>query len=384
MPKHCIVSVFTYFRDMYKVPFLSLARPHRAIEAELKKSFEKILHRGKFILGSEVDAFEKEFAAYHQTKYCVSTGNGHDALLISLKSLGIGRGDQVIVPSHTCQATWLAVVNAGAIPVAVEVDPVTFNIDPLQIEKAISTKTKAVVPVHLYGHPCAMDKIMAVARRNNLFVVEDNAQSHGALFKNKMTGTWGHCNATSFYPTKNMGALGDGGAILINSQKLYRFARAFRNYGSDKKDIHFIPGINSRLDELQAAFLRIKLQQLDGYNEQRRKNARLYFKLLQNAGDIQLPPQESKSEKPVFHLFVIKTSYRNKLKNYLAKKRIETAVHYPVPVHLQKAFGSLGYKKDDLPIAEKLSSTVLSLPIWPGLAKKEIEVICAHVQKFFK
>jgi dTDP-4-amino-4,6-dideoxygalactose transaminase len=368
---------------MPHLPFLSLDYQHRSIERELKEVFSKTLQRGRFILGEEVNLFEKEFAAYHKAKYCISVANGHDALLISLKALKIGKGDEVIVPSHTCQATWLAVMNSGARPVAVEVDASSYNIDPSKIENAITKKTKAIVPVHLYGHPCEMDKIMTIAKKNNLFIVEDNAQAHGASFKNRMTGSWGHANATSFYPTKNLGALGDGGAIITNDKILFQFASAFRNYGSEKNDIHLISGINSRLDELQAAILLVKLRKLNEWNEARRQNANLYFELLQSIGDIQLPPPESKIAKPVFHQFVIKTKHRQKLKDFLRKKGIETAVHYPTPVHLQKAYAHLRYKKGSLPIAERLANTVLSLPVWPGLRKNEIESVCDGIRKFF-
>jgi len=365
------------------IPFLSLDRQHRSIERELKESFSKTIKAGNFILGEEVAQFEKELAAYHRAKYCVSVASGHDALLISLKALNIGKGNEVIVPSHTCHATWLSVMNAGAKPVAVEVDDSTYNIDPAKIERAITKRTKAILPVHLYGHPCEMDKINAIAKRNNLFVVEDNAQAHGASFKNKLTGSWGHCNATSFYPTKNLGALGDGGAIITNDKKLFQFANAFRNYGSVKKDVQAMQGINSRLDELQAALLRVKLRRLSQWNEARRRNANLYFKLLQDIGDIQLPPRENKIVKPVFHQFVIQTAHRDKLKNFLIKKEIETAVHYPTPVHLQKAYSVLHYKKGSLPIAEGLAATVLSLPVWPGLKKNQIKRVCELIRSYF-
>jgi len=224
-----------YFRAMYEVPFFSLEHQHQSIQAPLQLAYRRILKGGRFILDDEVKAFEEEFAAYQKIKYCIAVGNGHDALFISLKAIGVGRGDEVLVPSHTCHATWLAVANTGAKPVPVEVEPSTFTIDPDLLANAVTQKTKAIVPVHLYGHPCSMDKIMTLARENALYVIEDNAQAHGAFFKNKITGSWGHCNATSFYPTKNLGALGDGGAILTNNRKLFGFAKAFGNYGSEKK-----------------------------------------------------------------------------------------------------------------------------------------------------
>ncbi len=368
---------------MYEVPFFSLEYQHQSIQAPLQLAYRKILKGGRFILDDEVKAFEEEFAAYQKIKYCIAVGNGHDALFISLKAMGVGQGDEVLVPSHTCHATWLAVANTGAKPVPVEVEPSTYTIDPDLLANAVTQKTKAIVPVHLYGHPCSMDKIMTLAKENALYVIEDNAQAHGAFFKNKITGSWGHCNATSFYPTKNLGALGDGGAILTNNRKLFGFAKAFGNYGSEKKDKQNILGINSRLDELQAAILRIKLKKLDVWNQARRRNANLMFDLLKNLSEIHLPPAESKIVKPVFHQFVIRTRYRDKLKKHLARKGIETAVHYPTPVHLQKAYAYLGYQKGSLPVAENLSQTVLSLPIWPGLTVREIEKACDAIKNFF-
>lgn len=372
-----------YFRVMSVIPFLSLDYQHRSIERELKEAFSKTLKRGSFILDEEVDRFEKELASYHKSKYAISVANGHDALMISLKALKIGKGDEVIVPSHTCQATWLAVMNAGAKPIAVEVDPSTYNMDHSLIENSLTQKTKAIIPVHLYGHPCEMDKIMLLEKKNNLFVIEDNAQAHGAIFKNKMTGSWGHCNATSFYPTKNLGALGDGGAITTNDKKLYDFAQAFRNYGSGKKNVYSIQGVNSRLDELQAAILRIKLKKLDEWNEARIQNADFYFESLQDIGNVQVPPRANKKVRPVFHQFVIQAPDRDKLKNFLFRKGIETAIHYPIPVHLQMAYSQLRYKKGSLPVAEKLADTVLSLPVWPGLKKNQLMTICSAIKSFF-
>jgi dTDP-4-amino-4,6-dideoxygalactose transaminase len=369
---------------MLRIPFFSLDRQHQSINAELKEAIDRVVKNGKFVLDREVECFEEEFAAYQKMKYCVTVGNGHDAILISLKALQIGKGDEVILPSHTCQATWLAVINAGARPVAVEVDPSTFNIDPTLIENSITKKTKAILPVHLYGHPCAMDIIMAIARKYKLFVLEDNAQAQGSIFKNKLTGSWGHCNATSFYPTKNLGALGDGGAIVTNDKKLFQFVEAFRNYGSEKKDVNALLGINSRLDELQAAVLQIKLKRLENWNNDRRRIANEYLNSLKNVGDIQLPPKENEIEKPVYHQFVIQTKYRDKLKKYLEQKGIETTIHYPTPIHFQKAYAHLGYKKGSLPIAEKLSTTVLSLPIFTGLEESEINKISSAIKNFFK
>ncbi len=268
---------------MYTIPFFSMEGQHQTIEEDMKAAFSKTLKKGRFILDEQVTRFEDEWAAYQKSKYCVSVGNGHDAIFISLKALGIGQGDEVLVPAHTCHATWLAIVNAGAKPVPVEVELSTYTIDASLVENSITRKTKAIVPVHLYGQPCTMDKIMAIAKKNKLLVVEDNAQAHGAFYKSKRTGSWGDCNAASFYPTKNLGALGDGGAITTSNKRYAEFARGFRNYGSSKKDFHSMLGINSRLDEVQAAILRIKLKKLNEWNKARGQNANLYFELLKNS-----------------------------------------------------------------------------------------------------
>ena len=378
------VNGIPYFRVMQRIPFFSLERQHQLINAELNDAFRRVIKNGRFILDEELSHFEEEFAAYQKMKYCIGVGNGHDAILISLKALGVGRGDEVLVPSHTCHATWLAVVNSGARPVPVEVELLTYTINPLLIENSMTKKTKAVIPVHLYGHPCSMDKIMAIAKKYKLSVVEDNAQAQGALYKNKLTGSWGHCHATSFYPTKNLGALGDGGAIVTNDRKLFQFAKTFSNYGSEKKDVHSMVGINSRLDELQASVLRLKLKKLNDWNRERRQYAKRYIDLLENVGDLQLPPAENKIVKPVYHQFVIQTKYRDKLKKHLIQKGIETAIHYSTPIHLQKAYGYLGYKKGSLPVAEQLSKTVLSLPVFIGLKESEIDVICSAIKNFFR
>lgn len=367
---------------MREVPFFSLEHQHSQVSQELAAAFAKVLEKGNFILGDHVNSFEKQFAAFQGTKYCVGTGNGHDALLIALKALNVGNGDEVIVPSHTCQATWLAVINTGARPIPVEVDG-TMTIDPTKIENATTSKTKAIVPVHLYGQPCQMNAILAIAQKHKLFVVEDNAQAHGAKFKNQVAGSFGHINATSFYPTKNLGALGDGGAITTNDHQLFELVKAIGNYGSRKKDDHFVQGINSRLDELQAAFLSIKLKRLDEWNELRKQNASIYFQHLQNAGDILLPPKSTEDSKPVYHHFVIRTTHRDKLKAHLEANGIGTSIHYPVPVHFQKAYSNLGFSKGSFPVAEQLAETVLSLPIWPGIRKEEIEFVCDEIQNYY-
>lgn len=365
-----------------EIPFFSLHRQHHAIHQEIKEAIDRVVNQGQFVLGSEVEAFEQEFANYIDTKHCIAVGNGLDAITISLKAIGICKDDEVIVPSHTFQATWLGVARAEARPVPVEVKD--FVIDTTLVEQAITKKTKAIMPVHLYGHACAMDEINALATRHNLIVVEDYAQAHGTIFNGKKMGSFGKMNATSFYPTKNLGALGDGGAITTNDDQLAAFARAFRNYGSFKKDEHTMLGINSRLDELQAAILRVKLKHLDKWNAQRMTNAATYVNQLQGIADLVLPPKAESNSVSTFHQFVVQTHHRDKLRQYLANQGIATAIHYPKAIHLQEAYSYLNYRRGSLPIAERLSETILSLPIWPGLMPAEVDYISDSIVAFFK
>lgn len=368
---------------MITIPFVSLSHQHEQIRTEMERAFQKTMEGGHFVLGSEVKQFEKEYAAFNETPYCVSVGNGLDALICALMAIGIKAGDEVIVPSHTCYATWLAVDKVGARPVPVEVHQSNFTMDENRIESAITSQTKAILPVHLYGFPCRMDRILEIAKRHGLSLVEDNAQAHGARYQNKLTGSWGDVNATSFYPTKNLGALGDGGAVTTHRQELAEFIRSYRNYGAVAKDVFSMTGINSRLDELQASLLLIKLRQVNQWNEQRKNIAAHYHQLLRGVGDISLPPLGDEETHPVFHLFVITTEHRNALQKFLGEQGIGTAIHYPVAVHQQKAFEKLKYKAGSLPIAEKLSSSILSLPIWPGLTREDQERVAATIKTFF-
>ncbi|MBI3220356.1 MAG: DegT/DnrJ/EryC1/StrS family aminotransferase [Bacteroidetes bacterium] len=366
-----------------EVPFFSTLRQHQAISEKLEVAFAGFLQKGIFILGDDVSLFEAAFARFHQMPYCTSVANGMDAIFIALKSLNIGKGDEVLVPSHTCFATWLSVSRTGATPVPVEVNPFDFTMDVSRLEAAGTSRTKAIVPVHLYGHPCAMPTMMAIAKKRNWSVVEDNAQSHGATCHQKLTGSWGDLSATSFYPTKNLGAWGDGGAILSRSDSDYQFHQAFRNYGSVQKDIHLMQGVNSRLDELQAAILQIKLPYLSQWNNRRVANANLYHQQLKGVGDLILPSLGNENFHPVFHLYVVQTAYRDHLKEFLGKQGIGTAIHYPTPIHLQAAYRDLGYAEGSLPIAERLSKTVLSLPVWPELEPREVESVCEAIRTFF-
>jgi len=365
------------------IPFFSLQRLHQSIQGELDEAISEVIRKGTFVLGEEVESFEHQYAAYTGTKYCISVASGLDALIVSLRAVGIGKGDEVLVPSHTCQATWLAVTLVGATPIPVEVTDLL--IDPSKILSHLTKKAKAILPVHLYGQPCNMDLIGELAKKNNLLIVEDNAQAHGATWKSIRTGSFGIINATSFYPTKNLGALGDGGAITTNDKELATFAKKYRNYGSEEKGCLTIVGINSRLDEMQAALLRVKLNHLSKWNLMRTQTAELYYKNLQGVGDVILPPQKSTEQDwtHVYHQFVIRTKHRDSLKKFLNDKGIETAIHYPTPIHLQQAYQFLNLEKESLPGAERLSETVLSLPIWPGLLPEEAEFISQKVTDFF-
>jgi dTDP-4-amino-4,6-dideoxygalactose transaminase len=308
---------------------------------------------------------------------------GLDALHISLQTLDIKEGDEIIVPSNTYIATWLAASFVQAIPIPVEPNPNSFNIDPAKIESAITSKTKAIMPVHLYGQACEMDAIMAIAQKHNLYVIEDNAQSQGAIYNGKMAGSFGDINGTSFYPGKNLGALGDAGAITTNNAELAFKAQTFRNYGSQKKYYNEVIGQNSRLDELQAAILSVKLRKLNEWTSQRIDAASLYFKHLEGIKSLILPKTVSGSTH-VYHLFVIRTKERDKLQAFLAENGVGTLIHYPVPPHLQQAYSHFNYKRGAFPISEELAETCLSLPMYPGLNEEQIIYISSVIKRFFK
>ncbi len=352
------------------------------IKAELLPSFENFIDNGWYVLGNQVKQFEQDYATYCNTQYCAGLANGLDALIIALKTLNIGPGHEVIVPSNTYIASWLAVSYVGATPIPVEPLLATYNINPALIEAAITPKTKAIMPVHLYGQCCEMEEIMRIANKHQLYVVEDNAQSQGATFNGKTTGSFGDINATSFYPGKNLGAFGDGGAITTNNQELYNLTNVIRNYGSQKKYYNQIKGINSRLDEVQAGFLSIKLKYLNNWTAQRNHIANLYNQLLQNIGDV-VTPAIAQGATSVFHLYVIRTQKRDALQQYLTDSQIGTLIHYPLPPHLQEAYQELGYKKGDFPLAETIADTCLSLPLYPGLTDEEVKTVCKHITQFY-
>lgn len=355
---------------------------HSTIKAEMQEAFSSVYDSNWFVLGKNVEHFEKMYSLFNDVKFAVGLSNGLDALHLSLKIVGIQEGDEVIVPSNTYIATWLAVSFLGAKPVPVEPDMSTYNIDFKNIEQAITAKTKAIIPVHLYGQACEMNAIMDIARMHNLSVIEDNAQAQGAMYKGMLTGSIGDINATSFYPGKNLGALGDAGAITTNNEIYSKRAKTLRNYGSEKKYYNDEIGYNMRLDELQAAFLSVKLKYLRQWTSERQRIAGLYDQALGNINGLILP-RIAPNATHVYHLYVIRTDKRNELQEYLKSNNIDTLIHYPVPPHLQKAYEGLGYQKGDFPIAETLANTCLSLPMWPGMTDEMIEKICNHIIAFY-
>jgi len=364
------------------IPFLDFQPMHNPVNDALRQAFDRVLTRNWYILGTELEQFEKKYAAYNKVRFSVGVSNGLDALHLSLRALGVGPGDEVIVPSNTYIATVLASSYVGATPVFVEPDIRTYNIDPRKIEEKISPKTKAIMPVHLYGQACEMESIMEIANRRHLHVVEDNAQSHGAAFKGKMTGSWGHVNGTSFYPGKNLGALGDAGSVTTDDQELANKIQALRNYGSRQKYYNEMIGYNMRMDEIQAAFLSVKLEYLDEWSVQRRMVASWYDQALSGIGDLTLP-FTVKDATHVYHVYMIRSQHRDALKEHLAKNGVGTLIHYPVPPHLQEAYTGLGYKKGDFPLAEEIAATCLSLPMWPGMKQEQVEFIKSVFLSYF-
>lgn len=355
---------------MMTIPFLDLKASGMELNEELAASCRRVLESGLYILGREVEAFEEEYASYCEAKYCVGVGNGLDALHLILRAMDIGSGDEVVVPANTYIATWLAVSYAGAIPVPVEPDEKTYNISPGLIEQVVTPKTKAIMAVHLYGQPADMDSIVKVAKLNGLRVVVDGAHAHGALYKGRKSECVGDAAGYSFFPSKNLGAFGDGGAVVTNDFALAERVRLLRNYGSKKKYLNEVKGYNSRLDELQAAFLRVKLKYLDEWNSRRKRVARQYVEGLATT-NLTLPHLPEWAE-PVWHQFVIRTPRRDDLQRYLHGRGIGTMIHYPVPPHLQKAYKDLGLREGDLPISEKIHNEVLSLPMGPHLKMGEV------------
>lgn len=358
-----------------KVPFVQFDAMHAPLKQEMMLAFEHFFDSNRFILGEKVKTFEEEYARFSHTHYALGVSNGLDALQLALRTLGVKQGDEVIIPSNTFIATALAVSYVGATPVFVEPDLKTYNIKAESIEKAITEKTKAIIPVHLYGQCCEMDEILQLAYAHHLYVIEDNAQAQGSTYKGRYSGSFGAINATSFYPGKNLGALGDAGGLTTNSQEYYERAKALQNYGSHVKYVHDELGYNMRMDECQAAFLSIKLKQLERWNHQRQQIAERYNELLKGVEDLILP-SVANGATHVYHLFVIRSRRRDALQKHLAENGVGTLIHYPIPPHLQKAYAHFNFSKGNFPIAEEIAETCLSLPIWPGMTEEMISYVC--------
>lgn len=362
------------------IPFLDLGAAYRELQSGIDAAVARSLASGWYIGGPEVETFEEEFAAYTEAEHCVGLANGLDALHLALRAMDVGPGDEVIVPSNTYIATWLAVSQCGATPVPVEPDARSFNIDPELIEAAVTPRTKVILPVHLYGQPADMDPILAVARKHGLRVLEDAAQAHGARYKGKRIGAHGDAVTWSFYPGKNLGAMGDGGAVTSNDAQIADRIRVLRNYGSRTKYVHEVQGYNSRLDPLQAAILRVKLTHLDEWNARRKVIAQSYHAGLMS-GVLALPGV-SDSNEPVWHLFVVQCPKRGELQAALAEADVTTLIHYPVPPHRQQAYAHEKSVQRSFPLAEKISNEVLSLPIGPNLSAREVERIIQACNNF--
>ena len=362
------------------IPFVSFKPMEAELNDELRDAFDRVLNRSWYIGGVEDESFEASFASFCGMNYCVGTGNGLDALMLILKALSIGEGDEVIVPSNTFIATALAVSYVGAKPVLSEPDINTFNIDPSRVEDKITPRTKAIMPVHLYGQPCDMDPILEIASKHDLKIIEDCAQAHGATYKGRKAGTFGVAAGFSFYPGKNLGALGDAGAVVTNDKSLADRVRALGNYGSDYKYHHIYMGNNSRLDEMQAAFLSVKLPHLERMNEERRKIAKIY------SGSIKNPkvniPYVIDDCVPVWHVYGLRCKERDALEKHLNDHGISTNKHYPIPVHMQECYKELGYAEGDFPIAEEISRTELSIPMYYGMSDDEIKYVVDCINSF--
>jgi dTDP-4-amino-4,6-dideoxygalactose transaminase len=362
------------------VPFVDLRAQYRAIKEEIDAAIARVVESAAFVLGPEVEAFEAEFAAYCGARFCVGVSNGTAAVQLALQACGVGAGDEVIVPANTFFATAEAVSTAGARPVFVDADPVSRNLDPGKVEAAVTERTRALLPVHLYGQPADLDPLFEIAARRRLLVVEDAAQAHGAEYKGRRAGSLGRAGCFSFYPGKNLGAYGEGGAVTTDDPEVARRARLLRDHGSERKYRHEIVGYNFRLEAMQGAILRAKLRHLDGWNELRRRHAARYRELLDGAG-VRLP-RETPGARPVYHLFVVESDERDALQQSLAAAGVQTGVHYPVPVHLQPAYAGHGHRAGDFPVAERLSATVLSLPMFAELTDDQLARVAQAIKNF--
>lgn len=366
-----------------KVNFVDLKAQYLSIKNEIDEAIQNVIEKTAFSSGPFVKSFEENFAKAHNAKYCVCVNSGTSALHLAMWSLGIGKNDEVIVPTNTFFATPEAVSLCGAKPVFVDCEPNYFNIDPQNIEKVISSKTKAIIAVHLYGQPAQMDKIKVISEKNNLLLIEDCAQAHLAEFRGVHVGTFGICGCFSFYPGKNLGAYGEGGAVLTNNEELYMKMMALRDHGSTQKFYHDYIGHNYRMEGIQGSILNTKLKHLLEWTKKRRKNADLYRKYLADIKDVAVPVEMSEV-KHVYHLFVVRVSKRNELKKYLQDNEIYTGIHYPIPCHLQKAYNTLNKRNGKFPISEELAKEILSLPMYAELTEKEIQFVCEKIREFYK
>lgn len=355
------------------IPVFDLKNQYHTIKDEINEAVARVLERGWFILGQEVEAFEEEFATYCGLAHGIGVGSGTEALHLALLACGVGPGDEVITVPHTAVATVAAIELTGARPVFVDIDSLSYTMASSQLGSRITARTKAIVPVHLYGQAADLDPILEIARRYGLTVVEDCAQAHGAEYKGRRVGSFGRVACFSFYPTKNLGAYGDAGMVVTDDAALAQKVRQLRQYGWERRYVSSVRGLNSRLDEIQAAILRVKLRHLDEWNEARRVRARLYNELLTDSGVV--TPVEMDYGRHVYHLYVVRCPYRDALKDYLAEHGVGTAIHYPVPIHLQEAYRDLGYQRGDFPVAEACANEVLSLPMYPELREDEVREI---------
>ena len=362
------------------VPFVDLGAQYRAIAAEINHAISKVIQETDFILGREVRLFEEEFAAFCEARYAVGVDSGTSALELALRAFDIGPGDEVITAANSFIASALGISHVGANPVLVDVDPCTYTVDVEAVERAITRRTKAILPVHLYGHPAHMDPIRQLADKHGMLVIEDACQAHGARYQGKRVGSLGHAAAFSFYPGKNLGAYGDGGMVVTNDGKVAERLQMIRNYGQQEKYKHLFRGYNRRLDTMQAAILRVKLKYLEQWNAGRRRNAKLYQKHLKGSGVF--VPGEAGGAEAVWHLYVIRTEQRDALKEHLDSKGINVGIHYPVPIHLQPAYQDLGHKRGDFPVTEAYAGRILSLPMYAELSDQEIEYIAETVSEF--
>ena len=363
-----------------KVPFVDLKAQYATLKDEVGEAMSRVLESASFILGEEVRLFEEEFAAYCQVDHCVGLDSGTSALELALRAYDIGPGDEVITVANSFIATASAIAFTGAKPVLVDIDPRSYNLDVAAVERAITPRTRAVIPVHLYGHPADMGPLLEIARDRRLVVIEDACQAHGARFEGRRVGSLGHVGCFSFYPGKNLGAYGDGGALVTNDAAVAEKVRMLRNYGQLRKYYHKFIAYNRRLDSLQAAILRVKLRYLDGWNTARARNARLYDQLLATTPVV--TPCALDGVSHVYHLYVIRVQKRDALQAYLRERGIETGIHYPVPIHLQEAYGYLGYRKGDYPVTEEFAGQILSLPMYPELSVEQTSYVAAAVRDF--